>query len=260
MTFAEKIRDLNVEKGSAALVWIGQAGFLLKTSAGKVILIDPCMTDYTYDSTKAEKGLGFYRLAPALFQPGELEVDILISSHEHEDHLEVPFMPAYLQYDKAEIWCNKPSCKLLEDAGIDMQRVRLLSKGDVIEIDDITLYVTDCDHGAETPFALGFVFDFGFTKVYYSGDTSFTPERLQQPVSMKPDIALLPINGEFGNLNSEEAAKLSALLHSKYFVPHHFFTFAMHGGDPRDALTAVPKFAPDCQLKFMTPGEIWILS
>ena len=57
MTFAEKIRDLNVEKGSAALVWIGQAGFLLKTSAGKVILIDPCMTDYTYDSTKAEKGL-----------------------------------------------------------------------------------------------------------------------------------------------------------------------------------------------------------
>jgi len=259
MTFAEKIQKLDVHEGKTALSWIGQAGFLFKTSAGKVILIDPCMTDYTYECTRAANGLGFYRLAPALFQPGELDVDILISSHEHEDHLEVPFMPEYLKYPNAEIWCNEPSCELLKEAGVDMERVRLLSKGDVIAIDDITLYVTDCDHGPDTKYALGFVFDFGFTKVYYSGDTSLTPERLQQPISMEPEIALLPINGEFGNLNSEEAAKLSSILHSKYCVPHHFFTFAKHGGDPRDAIQAFPEYAPECELKLMTPGEIWML-
>ena len=260
MTFADKIRDLHVSEGEAALVWIGQAGFLFKTSKGKVILIDPCMTDYTYDCTKAANGLGFFRLAPALFQPGELDVDILIASHEHEDHLEVPFMPEYLKYPKAEIWCNEPSCEMLKDAGIDMSRVRQLNKGDEIKIDDITLYVTDCDHGPGTPHALGFVFDFGFTSVYYSGDTSFTPERLTQPLSMQPEIALLPINGEFGNLNSEEAAKLAGLLGSKCGVPHHFFTFAKHGGDPREAIRAFPEYAPECELKFMTPGEVWMLS
>ncbi len=259
MTFAQKITELTVAPGQVALVWIGQAGFLMKTASGKVIVIDPCLTDYVYQRSHQRRGQGFKRLVQALFQPGELNVDYMISSHEHDDHLEVPWIPDYLEYPNAQIWCNEPGTELLRDANIPLDRVRALKKGEVIRMEDCTLYVTDCDHGEGTPHALGFVFDFGFTKIYYSGDTALTPERLRQPLSMQPEIALLPINGEFGNLNSEEAARYSAMLHSKCCVPHHFFTFALHGGDPREAIQAFPEYAPDCELKLMTPGDIWMI-
>ncbi len=256
MTFVEEIRALQVPDNHVALSWIGQAGFLLKTASGKIVLIDPCLTDFVYETSH---DIAVWRLAPALFQPAELEIDLLLSSHEHEDHLEVPSAPDYLSGPNAEIWCNEPSVELLKASGCDLSRVRMLNVGDVIQTDDFTLYVTDCDHGDETAYALGFVLDFGFTKIYYSGDTALTVDRLQQPLAMQPEIALLPINGEFGNLGSVEAAQYAAMLGSKVCVPHHIFTFAVHGGDPRIAMTAFPEYAPECELKFMTPGEIWMV-
>ena len=47
--FAKKIRELAVRENTLALVWLGQAGFLIKTPGGKIIAIDPYLSDYVYD-------------------------------------------------------------------------------------------------------------------------------------------------------------------------------------------------------------------
>ena len=258
MRFSDRIRTLFVAPGTVALSWIGQAGFLLKTASGKVIVIDPCLTDYVYDCNCAKTGLGFKRLAPALFEPDELRIDLFLSSHEHEDHMDMPMMPAVLENPSVRIFCNKPSVELMRASNLLDNRTTCICVGDHIDLGDCTLIVTDCDHGDDCPEALGFVLDFGFTSIYYSGDTALTPSMLQMPLEKKPKVALLPINGEFGNLGSEDAAKYAAMLESRVCIPHHFYTFALHGGDPRDAISAFPKFAPDCELALLTPGEIRI--
>lgn len=46
MSLEQQIKDLNVDKGSVAIVWLGQAGYALKTSAGTIVMIDPYLTDW----------------------------------------------------------------------------------------------------------------------------------------------------------------------------------------------------------------------
>ena len=56
--FAETVKNLEVEQGTAALIWLGQAGFMIKTAGGKIVAIDPYLTDYVYEAFKDEEGLG----------------------------------------------------------------------------------------------------------------------------------------------------------------------------------------------------------
>ena len=81
MRFSEKIKNLKVEPGSVCVVWIGQAGFLLKTAGGKTIVIDPYLTDYVYKLFREEEGLAFKRLSVPLFEPDEIETDYLLIYH-----------------------------------------------------------------------------------------------------------------------------------------------------------------------------------
>ena len=46
MNFVKYLDGLKVEKGTVAVIWLGQAGFAMKTAGGKLIGIDPFLTDY----------------------------------------------------------------------------------------------------------------------------------------------------------------------------------------------------------------------
>lgn len=45
-SIAEKISQTKVKPGSLAVCWLAQAGFVFKTSDGKIIYVDPYLTDY----------------------------------------------------------------------------------------------------------------------------------------------------------------------------------------------------------------------
>ena len=40
MKFMDRVRGTRVEKDSAAVFWLGQAGFLIKTAEGRQIVIE----------------------------------------------------------------------------------------------------------------------------------------------------------------------------------------------------------------------------
>ena len=262
MSFIERIGNVKPGKEELALVWLGQAGFLFKTAGGKIILLDPYLTDYTNRVLKKEYGQVFRRMCPSIFEPGELKADILICSHEHEDHLDMDAIPVLLNDKELRCFTNITSKEKLASAGIDAERFVVLKKNEAIKFDEWSLLPLDCDHGEATPEALGLLLDFGFTSIYYSGDTSYTKTRLSGAIEKKPVVSLLPINGAYGNLNAEEAAKFAADLETKLCIPHHFWTFPAHvgpKGTPKDALDLFPKYAPKCVLNLLTPGEIMII-
>ena len=238
-SFAEKFQALRVESGSAALVWLGQAGFLLKTADGAVIAIDPYLSDFVYHSFRERDGLAYKRLTAPLFQPGELHLDAVLCTHEHGDHLDLESLPALLR-GGTPCYTNGPGAEKLLAAGADVSCVHELRKGDRVDLGGIGLLAVDCDHGSLAPEALGFLLDFGF-------------------LTCRPEVGLLPINGAFGNLNGREAAQLAAQLGLRLCIPHHFWTFAAHGGDPMAAIREFRELAPDCELRLLTPGEICIL-
>jgi L-ascorbate 6-phosphate lactonase len=265
MNFIERLMKTKCAKDEAALVWLGQAGFLLKTADGRIILIDPYLSDYTNKALCAEHGQKFRRMCPAIFEPGEIKADILLCSHEHEDHLDMDAIPVLLKDNSLAAFTNIASKEKLKKAGLaaEPERFTVLKKNEPVKFDEFTLTPLDCDHGEYAPEALGFLLDFGFTSVYYSGDTSYTRARLAAAIEKKPVVSLLPINGAFGNLNAEEAAMFAADLHTRLCVPHHFWTFPAHvgpKGTPLDALEAFPKYAPGCVVNLATPGEVMMIN
>ena len=87
MSLASEIRETRVPSGSVRLWWLGQAGFVLKSPNGKVLVIDPYLTDYCSEIGK-KVGVRMDRLAPPPILPGELECDCLTFTHSHPDHLD----------------------------------------------------------------------------------------------------------------------------------------------------------------------------
>ncbi|MDR1565676.1 MAG: MBL fold metallo-hydrolase [Treponema sp.] len=259
MSFINKLENARPGEKELALVWLGQAGFLIKTHQGKIILIDPYLTDYVNRVLQKDCGQGFRRMAAPLFEPEEIKADILLCSHEHQDHLDIDAMPGLLKNKTMKAYVNIASIGELKKNHLDVSRFSVVTKGNNYPFDEFVLTVTDCDHGSSTPEALGFILDFGFTAVYFSGDTSYNKERLSEVLKRKIDIALLPINGAFGNLNAYEAAELARDTGAKLCIPHHFWTFPAHSaplGSPGDAIAAFPEKAPQCRLNLATPGEI----
>jgi len=259
--FKTYLDNIKVKQNSICIIWLGQAGFLLKMHSDKVIAIDPYLTDYVYRLFHKEYGYGFKRMTASVFKPGEIEIDYLFSSHEHGDHLDGDAIFELLNNNRTVLFANKESMKIAVEADVPLDKIRHIREDMTIGFDEFKLIITSADHGEICKDVMGFIFDFGFVRVYYSGDTCYNKEVLKKAIDLQPQIALLPINGAFGNLNAEDAAKFANDMKSKVCIPHHFWTFPMHKGekgDPVDAIELFPKYAPGCKLVMLSPGEAFI--
>ena len=258
MELMRRVEQTHVPERQVAVFWLGQAGFLLKTHEGHTIVIDPYLSDYV-QRLFPEMGLGFKRLMPAPCEAGEVCADVLLLSHEHGDHFDVDSIAALLQNGKTRVFANRVVAEQMQAMGLDMTRVTALTKGGKAQIlPECSLTATDCDHGELAPEALGWLMSFGFTTVYFAGDTALTPERLSAALAARPDVALLPINGAFGNLNGAQAARYAAMLGCKVLIPCHFWTFPLHHGDPQELIDAMPLEAPGVRLCLLKQGEAYI--
>ena len=235
----------------------GQAGFLIKLSSEKRIVIDPFMSDCVR-RLEPDKGFGYKRLMAPVCLPEELKPDILLISHEHPDHYDIDAIDQIVTSD-TRVFTNGIVARSMIDRGFSARQVNILNKGSRIKFNDFTLRAVDCDHGALTPDALGFILDFVFGRLYFSGDTAFNPRRLRLPVSEHPEVAILPINGAFGNMNGIEAARYAGLLKCKICIPCHFWTFPLHHGDPQQIIDHIGSEAPDCRLVMLRQGEPYLM-
>lgn len=182
-------------------------------------------------------------------------IDVVVVSHNHYDHLDLPTLKRlYLQH-KPKIYVGLGNKLLLDRSGIE--QVCELDWWQQVELSNsIRLACVPAQHFSgrglcdrnKTLWA-GFVFESQAGTVYFAGDTGFSSHFEQISDRFGPiRLALLPI-GAFlpkwfmsaGHLSPDDALKAHFILGAKASVAMHFGTFPMADdgqSEPADRLSA----------------------
>jgi L-ascorbate 6-phosphate lactonase len=201
-------------------MWLGQAGFALRGSDGRVFMIDP------YLSNHAEDSHGLSRLVAAPVSTDLITPEFLLITHSHVDHLDPPTMRAYGHATDVTL-ITAPQTALLARERFGWQGGSIeLSAGESVELDGARVAATWTRHGSceEAPGedeAIGFLLEIDGVTMWHAGDTEYDA-RLHRSHARSIDVAFLPINGSGGNMNAHEAALLAWQLKVRIAVPMHF--------------------------------------
>lgn len=251
--FADQLRSFDVPKGSVGVFFLGQAGFVFKTSDGQLVAVDP------YLSNCCERYFGFKRLMPCILEPEELIFDTLVISHAHYDHFDPDSVPQMMSNGHTELIGAKDVAVECDRFGLK-ERVTYLSCHETARSGQVRVTGLPCDHGELAPHALGLLLEMEGKRIYIMGDTAYRPDFWDIDAIRNADLLILPINGAFGNLNEQEAADTVAKLTPRLAIPCHYWNFAEHGGNPGTFQEAMKREAPEQAYVLMRQGEGMLLS
>ena len=236
---------------NVSLKWLGGAGFIIK-SGELVIGIDLYLSNACMDKNGA-----FKRLSPPVVRPGDLNMDYLIASHEHGDHLDSGSICDFISKDnKTRLICPAVTKRDAISFGVDRERIIELNRGESLDFDGFSIRAVPSDHGDLSPDAIGVFISIGGKTVYFIGDSCFRtdfPDYIGWKAEI--DVLLVPINGKYGNPDARDAAYLVQMLNPKLTIPCHFWLFAEHGGNPGEFIECCERIAPDSEIKLLCIGE-----
>lgn len=251
MTFKEKLEACRPGSGEVALFWLGQAGFIIKNSLGKTAVIDPYLSD------AVERICGLKRLMMPVIDAEDLNPDHILITHRDEDHLDMDVIPGIMARNpSARLYAPGRACEMCEEAGIDQERLVRFDQGETAEADGFRFEAVFADHGDHAPEAIGYLVETEGYRLYFTGDTSYQVDRMAYAYGKDIDILVVPINGEYGNMNSLEAAELAKVCQPKLVIPSHFWTFIRHGSEPYLFDREMRLEAPEVPFDFMCQGEM----
>jgi L-ascorbate metabolism protein UlaG (beta-lactamase superfamily) len=230
------------------LSWLGQAGWLLE-QGGRRVVVDPYLSD-SLAAKYAGTRFPHERLAAAPVAPAELDVDLVLCSHRHTDHMDPDTLRPLAEGSAARFVVPAAWVERVAAFGIPPERIVGAVEHRSIAEAGLTIRPVLAAHerierDAEgRSLFLGYVVDIGGLRVYHSGDCAPYPG---QSESVGPiDVAILPVNGRDherlsngvpGNFHPEEAVALAGSSGARLFVASHFGMFAFNTVD-QDRLDA----------------------
>jgi L-ascorbate metabolism protein UlaG (beta-lactamase superfamily) len=210
------------------------------------------------------------RIAPPVELRPLRQVDAILVSHVHHDHLDGPSLKL-LGADRRVV-APRGAGRLLRAKGI--RDVVECEPGDTLEVAGVRVTATEADHHAprlpwHTPVpALGFVVD-GGPKVYFAGDTDLF-DGMRAIGDLGLDVAFVPVAGwgprtPPGHMNPTSAAQSLALLRPAVAVPIHWGTIsaiwarrtaqAGRRAPPERFADEASRTAPEVNVQILEPGE-----
>jgi L-ascorbate 6-phosphate lactonase len=256
-----RIQALNVAPGTAACVWLGQAGYLFKSPAGVIVMIDPYLSSY------AEAQWGMARVLPPPIDPVLIQPDLLLVSHWHEDHLDAPLVRQWANLNPGCFAGSVASVPRAQAWGWPAHKTVLLDVGMTHSQQDVYVSAHFARH--ETPEApatdaVSFVLRIDNVSIWAVCDTEYDA-RLRAMRGFGIDVALTPINGVGGNLTDKEAALLLSYVKPKLAIPNHYNMWAPEAFGPGATLdpnvfVETYKMLGGGETRILDVGEITIFS
>lgn len=255
MSLIDRLQRIMLTEQQIAMVWLGQAGFLLMDPQRRIIAVDP------YLSHCGERIKGFMRVSARLIEPSDFFIDAYLVTHKHFDHLDYDALPTIMRSKKNQ------NTQILGSASAVREYRALMGTDEMVLLTEeraelwtgAVCRAVFADHGDLDPEAVGIWLDLSGFSIYITGDTAYRPQHMKQLNNSSPDVMIASVNGRFGNLNAQEAAKLAANTGAKSMVPCHFGMFIEHGGEPDKLPRAISEFSPETNLSILTVGEIYLV-
>jgi len=234
------------EKSQATVQWLGHAAFKITSVNGKVIVIDPFLTN----NPKAPEK---YKDLNALGK-----VDLVLITHAHGDH--VGDGPAIAKMNQAPLYGPAGLNDTLTALGILPKELSpRFNKGGVIQPlgPGIKITMTRAEHSSEFRWTnpkteqteihvggepAGFIVELenGF-KIYHMGDTGVFGDLKLIGELYKPDLVLIPIGGHFVLSPTDAAYVTKTWLKPHSAIPIHYGTNPMLKGTPEEYISALGK-------------------
>jgi L-ascorbate metabolism protein UlaG (beta-lactamase superfamily) len=259
----------NLSAETPTIVWFGHSSYLIK-SKNINILVDPVFSGNASPVSfmvKAFAGANTYGVDD---MP---EIDMLILSHDHYDHLDYQTITKLISKVKKfyvalgvgehlEYWGVKPE-NIVEFDWMESHKIA----------DDISLTATPARHFSGRSFTrakslwVSFVLNIHGYKIFLGGDSGYDTHFKMIGSTFGPfDFALLE-NGQY-NLDwhyihslPEETAQIAQDLNVKAFMPVHWAKFALAFHDWNEPMIDLKKHIEGKNLKMTTPmiGEPVVL-
>lgn len=228
---------------STELTWLGHASWLIQHEQHRVLL-DPFLNESP----------------TAPFKASEVEVDTILVSHGHFDHVA----------DVAEI-ANR--CNATVVAGYEIanwfakehqvEKTIGMNIGGSLELPFGTVKMTPAVHSSQLPdgsyggVAAGFLVQLGEKKIYFACDTDVFME-MQLIGSKGIDVAVLPI-GDLYTMGPKDSVVATNMINPKKVLPSHYNTWPPIEQDA-EAWATMVKAESTATAVVLKPGESFQVS
>ncbi|MDR4887498.1 MBL fold metallo-hydrolase [Fredinandcohnia sp. QZ13] len=218
MDLMNEILEFDVQSSEISIWYLAGAGFVCKTQ-NSLFMMDPYLNTLpdTADLTRKP------------FIPFDADkirkLDLIFSSHEHDDHCDQKTIEAVAKNTKAIFIGPMSSTNKASSWGFSDDRLRSVKAGDVFNIDHIKITTLECFDPACPDGNIYLIETEGITMIY-CGD-SFGHEKFKQyGEEYDIDIAFVStaINPPGVNwyMPAGEACEAVKMLHPKLFIPMHW--------------------------------------
>ncbi|MFD2092646.1 MBL fold metallo-hydrolase [Blastococcus deserti] len=248
-----------------AVTWFGHASALLEID-GQRVLVDPVWGHRVSPSPV----FGPTRLHPAPIALEELpQVDAVLVSHDHYDHLDLPTVRTLLRTQTAPFVVPLGIGEHLRKWGVPEHRIVELDWDGSHTVGELTLTCTEARHFSgrffhrDTTLWASWAITGPRHRVFFGGDTGYTPAFAGIGARLGPfDLTLLPVGAyndawHFIHMDPEEAMRAHGDLGGRVLLPVHWATFnlAFHRwAEPVQRLLAAAERV-DAHVVVPQPGE-----
>jgi len=243
---AQEIANAEVVPGSLRIWWIGQAGFVVKSSR-LIIYIDPYLSDYCERITRGRPNEHVLITRPPLAPRDVDHADLVLCTHDHEDHLDPDGIPVIAGCSpRARFVVPRCALETMLRLGVSRERIYTLAGDDHLSAGDLEVYALPAMHETfnqhpENGFPyLSYLLKLEGISLFHAGDTIPYDGQIERAAAHRIDLALVPINGrdDFrrglaieGNFTSAEAVAFAAAVRAGLTIPMHYDKFTINTAD-----------------------------
>lgn len=269
----EEIEQEQVAAGTFTMWWLGCTGIWLKSQSGANLCIDFwCGTGkQSHGNPLMKQGHQMQRMAgvkklqpnlrttPFVLDPFAIrKIDAVLSTHDHNDHIDVNVAAAVMQNCPDDVpFIGPQTCvDLWIGWGVPPERCIVVKPGDVVKVKDIEIHALDAfDRTALITLpaeqkaagilpdgmderAVNYLFKTPGGNLYHSGDSHYSNYYAKHGNEHQIDVAL----GSYGEnprgitdkMTSADMLRMAEALNTKVVIPFHHDIWSNFQADPQE--------------------------